>query len=411
VRSVDQHLAAVLSVVAPLAELELTLPDAHGCVLAEDVVAVVPLPSFDAAAFDGYAVRIADVAAASPTNPVTLPVVGDVAPGSTGAYSVQNGFSVRMTAGAPVPQGAEAIVPLPWTDGGLAHVAIHHPSAAGHGIKHAGDDVAAGQQVVAAGTRIGAQHVAVLAAVGRARVRARPRPRVVIVSIGGQYVDLGSATQPGQLPDANTPSIAAAVTEAGAIAFRVGVVGDDAQTITSVLEDQLIRADAVIACGGGLGAYSGDSRGALGEALRRLGTVDIDNVAMRPGAMQGFGTIGPDATPIFTLPGDPVAAYISFEVFVRPAIRRMLGTDPIHRPVVRAVATTAIPGVTGMRSYVAARLDVDNGIYVVTPADEVGRERVSALSTANALAVVEENLSEIPKDAAATVVVLERRQG
>jgi molybdopterin molybdotransferase len=131
---------------------------------------------------------------------------------------------------------------------------------------------------------------------------------------------------------------------------------------------------------------------------------------MRPGAIQGFGTIGPDATPIFTLPGDPVSAYISFEVFVRPALRRMLGTEPIMRPVVRAAATTTIPGVPGMRSYVAAQLDVVNGVYVVTPADEVGRERVSALSTANALAIVGEDVDEVPKDGTATVVVLERRQ-
>jgi len=174
VRTVDEHLASILDVVAPLGELELTLSESHGCVLAEDVVAEAPLPTFDAAAADGYAVRVDDVASIANTGPVTLPVVGDVAPGSTGVYSVQSGFTVRVQGGAPVPAGTDAIVPMGWTDGGLANVRIDRAPTAGYGIKHAGDDIAVGQPVLAAGAHIGAQQVAVLAAVGRARVRARP---------------------------------------------------------------------------------------------------------------------------------------------------------------------------------------------------------------------------------------------
>jgi molybdopterin molybdotransferase len=407
VRTVDEHLAVVLDGVHPLGELDLTLLDAQGCVLAEDIVAEAPLPPFDNAAVDGYAVRLADLSAIAPGRPVTLPVVGDVGPGSTSAYSVQSGFTVRMAAGAPLPAGAEAVVPLSGTDGGIAQVRIDRAPQAGEAIRRAGEDIAAGEIVLQTGTHIGSQQVAVLAAVGRSRVRARPRPRVVIVAVGAHYADVGSAPVAGQVADSSTPALTAAAIEAGAIAFRVGVVPEDPATLMGLLEDQLIRADAVVICGGGAAS------GALGEALGRLGAVTVDTVAMHPGATQGFGSIGPDATPVFTLPGDPVAAYISFEVFVRPALRRMIGVEAIHRPLVRATASAALRGSVGTRWYVPARLEVKQGAYVVTPAGTPGRtgEHVSALGRANSLASVPEASGEVHRGDAATVVMLERRQG
>ena len=409
VRTVDEHLAVVLDGVRPLTELDVTLLDAHGCVLAEDVVAQSPLPAYDNASLDGYAVRLSDVAGAAPSRPVTLPVVGDIGPGSTSAYSVQAGFTVRMSAGAPLPAGAEAVVPVGWTDGGIAQVRIDRAPQQGDAIRRAGEDVAAGEIVLQNGTHIGSQQIAVLAAVGRGRVHARPRPRVVVVAVGGQYAEAGSAPVAGQVHDASTPSLTAAAVEAGAIAYRVGAVPEDPQTLMGLLEDQLIRADLVVACGGGMESGTG----ALAEALSRLGTVTVDRVAMHPGGVQGFGTIGPDSTPIFTLPGDPVAAYISFEIFVRPALRRMIGVEAIHRPLVRATATAAFRGSVGARWYVPARLDVKQGAYVIAPAGTAGRtgEHISALGRANALAIVPEDTGEVHRGEAATVVMLERRQG
>jgi molybdopterin molybdotransferase len=176
-----------------------------------------------------------------------------------------------------------------------------------------------------------------------------------------------------------------------------------------LLEDQLIRADVVVACGGGIDSGSG----ALAEALARLGTVTVERVAMHPGGVQGFGAIGPDATPIFTLPGDPVAAYVSFEVFVRPALRRMIGVELVHRPLVRASASAAMRGVPGARWYVPARLEVKQGAYTVTPAGTSGRtgEHISALAKANSLAIVPESTGEVHRGEAVTVVMLERRHG
>jgi molybdopterin molybdotransferase len=407
-RTVDEHLAVILDGVRPLGEIDLTLLDAQGCVLAEDVVAQAPLPTQDNAVADGYAVRLEDVVNASPSRPVTLPVVGDVNPGSTSAYSVQSGFTVRMAAGAPLPAGAEAVVPVGWTDGGLAHVRIDRAPQAGESIRRAGEDVTPGEVVLQAGTHLGSQQVAVLAAVGRARVRARPRPRVVVVAVGSQYAEAGAAPAAGQVHDASTPALTAAALESGAIAYRVGVVPEDPQTLMGLLEDQLIRADVVVACGGS----SESARGALGEALGRLGTVSVERVAMHPGGVQGFGAIGPDATPIFTVPGDPVAAYIAFEVFVRPAVRRMIGVESIHRPTVRATASAALRGASGERWYLPARLEVKQGSYVVTPTGAGGRagEHVSALAKANSLAIVPES-GEVRRGEAANVIVLERRHG
>src|SRR5437764_8337683 len=181
-KPVDAHLADVLGVVAPLSPLDLTLPDAHGCVLAEPVVSTFPLPPFDNSAMDGYAVRSADVASASASTPVVLPVVGDVAAGSTGAYNVQPGLCVRIMTGAPRPAGGDAVVPLEWTNGGIAQVTIDRPVQLGQHVRRAGEDLAPGSPVLEPGTHPGATQIGLLAAVGRERVLARPRPRVVVLS-------------------------------------------------------------------------------------------------------------------------------------------------------------------------------------------------------------------------------------
>src|SRR5689334_14277139 len=190
VKSVDAHLQTIVETVAPLPELDLTLLDAHGCVLAEDVVAGTSLPSFDNSSMDGYAVRVADVAHASEAMPVRLPVVADIAAGATGGYSVQSGLCVRIMTGAPVPPGADAVVPVEWTDGGVASVEIRRAPAPGQYIRRVGEDVMAGTTVLAAGTYLQAPQLGLLAAVGRARVRARPKPRVVIVSTGSELVEV-----------------------------------------------------------------------------------------------------------------------------------------------------------------------------------------------------------------------------
>ncbi|HLZ37148.1 MAG TPA: gephyrin-like molybdotransferase Glp [Mycobacteriales bacterium] len=405
-KPVDEHLAGILAVVGPLGDFEVSLLDAHGCLLTEDVVAPHPLPAFDNSAMDGYAVRVADVREASPATPVTLPVVGDIPAGSVAPFRIQRGFTARIMTGAPVPAGAEAVVPLEWTDGGLAQVRIEQAPRPGQHIRRAGEDVVAGTTVLRAGTYLGAAQLGLLAAVGHARVRVRPRPRVVVVSTGAELVEPGTATDVGQITDSNSYTLTAAVREAGGIAYRVGIVPDDPRTLLSALEDQLIRADVLVTTGGvSVGAYD-----VVKEVLSRLGTVTFDRVAMQPGMPQGFGTIGPDNTPIFALPGNAVSAFVSFEVFVRPALRRMLGAQPITRPAVRAALAAPITSPNGKRSYARGVVEARDGGYVVTPQTGQGSHQLAALAAANCLVVVPETVTALDIGDEVEVLLLERRR-
>ena len=303
-KSVDQHLSDLLSGIEAISPLDLQLLDAHGCILSEAVVADVDLPAFDNSSMDGYAVRLADVAHASESNPVKLPVVGDIAAGSQSVYSVQPGLSTRIMTGAPIPAGAEAVVPIEWTDQGIAAVTITRAPKPGQYIRRAGEDVRSGELVLDIGTRLGPGQIGLLAAVGRDRVKVRPRPRVVILSTGSELVEPGQPTRAGQIHESNSYILTTAAREAGATVFRVGIVPDEPHKLMDAIEDQLIRADLVLTSGGvSVGAYD-----VVKEVLSRLGTVAFEQVAMQPGKPQGFGTIGPDSTPIITLPGNPVSS-------------------------------------------------------------------------------------------------------
>ena len=400
--SVDEHLARVLSVVQPLSPLDLGLLDAQGCFLDEDVHAPAPLPGFDNSAMDGYAVRTADL---SGELPVVLPVVGDVAAGPASPLRVQPGLCVRIMTGAALPEGADAVVPLELTDGGVKHVRIDQTVEPGAYIRRAGEDVAAGDLVLTRGAALGSANIGLAAAIGRNRVLVRPRPRVVVVSTGSELVEPGAPMGPGQIADANSFALTAAAIEAGALAYRVGIVPDEARTLLSTLEDQLVRADVLITSGGvSVGAYD-----VVKEVLSRIGTVQFDKVAMQPGMPQGFGTIGPDDTPIFALPGNPVSALVSFEVFVRPALRRMIGAEPLQRPRVSAVTTESFSSPEGKRSFLRVHLSVRKGAHVVTPVSGPGSHLLAGMARANALAVVPEQVVQVAAGEPVTVLLLERR--
>ncbi|MCU0265591.1 MAG: molybdopterin molybdotransferase MoeA [Actinomycetia bacterium] len=404
-KSVDAHLADVLHDVRALSSLDLQLLDAHGCILAEDVVAPWDLPQFDNSSMDGYAVLAADLAGASEQAPVALPVLGDIPAGRPAAIAVQPGTAMRVMTGAPMPAGADAVVPVEWTDGGVATVQVTRAPEPGGFVRRTGDDVRAGQTVLATGARLGPAQVGLLAAVGRDRVVVRPKPRLVVLSTGSELVEPGLPLGPGQISESNSYMLAAAAREAGAVAYRVGIVPDDPRRLLDAIEDQLIRADLVVTTGGvSAGAFD-----VVKEVLGRLGTVAFDRVAMQPGMPQGFGTVGPDGTPIFTLPGNPVSAFVSFEVFVRPVVRRMLGVEPLHRPTVRALLLEGLRSPEGKRQFARGWLSVENGRYVVRPAGAQGSHLVNDLAHANCLVVVPEEVTEVPAGGTVTVMVLERR--
>ncbi|MCW2548185.1 MAG: molybdopterin molybdochelatase [Mycobacterium sp.] len=405
-KSVDQHIAEVLAAIQPLPALPLPLVDAHGCTLAEDVRAKAPIPGFDNSAMDGYAVRLDDVASAAEHSPVTLPVVGDIAAGSNTGISIQPGFCARIMTGAPIPPGADAIVQLEWTDGGVRQVVIHRAPHLHQHIRRAGEDLAAGDLVLPAGTFLGAAQIGLLAATGRASAMCRPRPRVVIVSTGSELVDAGEPLGPGQLPDSNSHMLTAACREAGAIAYRVGLVPDDPTVLLETLEDHLIRADLLLTTGGvSVGAYD-----VVKEVLSRLGTVKFDKVAMQPGMPQGFGSLGAERIPIFTLPGNPVSAMVSFEVFVRPALRRMVDSDVVLRPQVTAEAIEEFRSPQGRRSFLRGIVErTPEGRLVARLAGEQGSHQMAALAACNALLVVPEEQTRVEVGERVLALLLERR--
>ncbi|MFI0351862.1 gephyrin-like molybdotransferase Glp [Actinomadura sp. 9N407] len=389
-KSVDEHLAGILAAVPLLPPLEQALLEAAGGVLAERVEAPVPLPPFDNSAMDGYAVVAADVAAATEDKPVTLPVIGDIAAGDSGMSALRPGLTARIMTGAAMPAGADAVIPVEWTDGGTATVRITRSAPPGHYIRRAGEDVRAGQVVVAEGTRLGAPQLGMLAAVGRSHVLVRPRPRVVVLSTGSELRAPGTQLAPGQIWDSNSFMLTTAVMEAGAKGYRQATVGDEAEEVRTTLMDQLVRADAIITSGG----VSMGARDVIKEIFERDGEIEFGKVAMRPGKPQGFGLL--EGVPVFTLPGNPVSAYVSFQVFVRPALRAMQGLPPDHLPTLSAVLTEDVTSPDGLRHFLRGRLTSDRGEHSVAPAEGQGSHQLQSLSSADSLIVLPEDATRVP---------------
>ena len=399
--SVETHLAEILSTIRPLAPTELSVAEALGLVLAEDVTASLPLPSFDNSAMDGYAVRVEDVASASEENPVTLPVVSEVAAGDTGAYALPAGTSIRIMTGAMLPRGTEAVVPVEWTDGGRARVTIRGKAEPGHAIRLAGDDAQVGQVLVSTGTRLRPMHIAVIAAAGRGAVLVRPRPRVAVVSTGSELAEPGAPIIPGRIWDSNSFMIAAAAREADCLAYRQAIVPDKPEEVLPAIEDQLVRADLMITTGG---VSMGGEHDVVKAALGTLGTVTFRRVAVQPGMPQGFGTVGPAATPIFTLPGNPVSAYVSFCLFVRPALDALQGFMRERGKPRPATLTGPVRSPADRRSFLRGILDADAG--VVTPVAGQASHQLANLAMANALIIVPEQVTSLEPGASVDVLEL-----
>ncbi|MPV38635.1 molybdopterin molybdotransferase MoeA [Georgenia subflava] len=390
-RSVQEHLAACLAAVGPLPPLEVVLPDAVGCVLAEDVLATGDLPVADLAAIDGYAVRAADVADAGPSAPTTLRVIDELRAGAVDPIHLVPHTAVRIASGAPLPVEADAVVPVEQTDFGSAQVAVRTAVAAGENVRRRAEDLRHGEIVLPAGERVGARQIALLAGVGRGRVSVHPRPRVVIVSVGDELVEPGRAAAPGQVYDANGHALATAVQDAGGATYRVAAVPDTRAELRETLEDQLVRADLVLTTGG----LSYGANDTVKEVLGPLGTVRFDNVAMWPGRQLGVGHVG-DGTPIFALPGDPVAVQVAFETFVRPALRAMAGYGQLYRDSVPAAVTTGWYSPAGRREFVRVQVTGSpSGGYRAEPMGSPASLLLSALARSNAFGVVPEDVTDV----------------
>ena len=379
-RSVDEHRAAVLALVAPLSPVTVPVGSALGLVLATDVVAAVDLPGFDNSAMDGYAVRAAELVGAGPEAPVLLPVAGDIAAGDTRRHVLPAGQVLRIMTGAPMPEGADAVVPVELTDGGADRVALHLSPEAGRSVRRRGEDVRTGDRVLAAGTRLGPGHLALAAAANVPEVSVHPRPRVTVVSTGDELVAAGSALEHGQIVDSNHVMLCALVEAAGAEVAWSAHLRDDANAVRGLLDDLPGGPDLVLTTGGvSMGVYD-----TVKEVLTADGGVEFVKVAMRPGMPQGCGVVGRSRTPAVTLPGNPVSSFVSFHVFVLPALRRLAGLDPDAAGAFEAVADVGWPAAPGK---VELTRVVETGGRV-RPSGGQGSHVLGALSAATALAVV-----------------------
>lgn len=402
--TVEDHLETVLRGTGPLGAYDQPIVESLGLSLHEDIVSDLDLPRHDCADVDGYAVNSSDLAAAGAPDPIELPVVGELVAGSGKPFAISSGTCVAIRAGAPLPHGADAVVPAGEVRGDNARVSFVNSIRSGRNIRPQGEDIAAGTPVLAAGSVLGPREIGLLAAVGRGRIKARPRPRVVVISTGRELREPGEHLDHDMSYDGNASMIAAAVRSAGAIAYRVGVVGDDAQQFQRVLSDQLVRADMVITTGG-LGSSRHD---VVRRVLSDLGTVEFHDVALEPGKDQGFGRVLDDETPLIALPGEPVAAFVSFELFALPALRRLMGRVPYRRPQVHAVLAQDVASEAGYREHVRGFFEVTHRGAKVTPFPGRGAHLVGDLARANALIVVGEDETALNLGDTVRTLVLDR---
>ncbi len=396
---VSEHRAKVAALLEPTAIEHRSLDDCLGLALAEDLTSTIPLPPFDNSAMDGYAVRSVDLTRAGPEQPVTLPVTADIPAGRIELPALEPGTAHRIMTGSQVPPGADATVPVERTDGGTEQVSVYEAARPGAHLRRAGEDVSAGTRVLTAGTSLNAAHLGVASAVGTARLPVHRPPRVLVLSTGSELVAPGEPLRAGQIYESNGMMLAAAVRQAGGQAHLLRFVPDDVDAFHDALAPHLDTTDLIITSGGvSAGAYE-----VVKDALADNG-VEFTNVAMQPGKPQGLGRYraGPA---VVALPGNPVSSMVSFEVFIRPVLRRAAGHEVTLRPRREATLTEPLTSSPGKRQYRRGLFDAETG--TVTPHGGPGSHLLSAMAQANSLLDIDEDAAEVPAGSQVTTWLLD----
>jgi molybdopterin molybdotransferase len=375
VRSVGEHARLVARLLDRTPVIRLALVECASLALAEPITAAIPLPPFDNSGMDGYAVRSADIAQASAESPVTLPVTEDIPAGRTDSPILQPGTAHRIMTGAPIPPGADAVVPVELTDSGRHRVQIYAPRSPGDSVRPAGGDVKRGEELLPAGAVLGPAQLGVAAAVGYAELPVHRPVQVLVLSTGSELVVPGTPLQHGQIYESNGTMLAAAVREAGGQAQLMHFVPDDVAALEAALAPRLAGIDLLVTSGGvSAGAYEVVKTAMTGHG------VEFGKVAMNPGAPQGVGRYR--GVPVTAMPGNPVSASVSFEIFVRPALRAAMGL-PAERPRAIARLTEALESPGDKRQFRRGTFDPAAG--TVTPVGGPGSHLLGALARSNCL--------------------------
>jgi molybdopterin molybdotransferase len=413
----EEAIGQMLREVSPLPAESVPLDAALGLVLAEPVASRLTLPPWDNSAMDGFALRAADVAGAGPESPVRLVVRGEAAAGRATAARVEPRTALRILTGAPLPDGADSVVPVEDTDApaGAAPlpevVAVRRAVAPGDHVRRAGSDLVAGQAVLEAGKRIGPAQLAVAAAAGHASLAVHRRPRLAVLATGDELVAPGETLAGAQIPDSNSVGLAAQGRAAGAEVIALGIAGDELEDVLHRLRRGVEKADVVVVSGG----VSVGARDVVKDAFARIGTLELWRVAVQPKKPLAFGRAARpgDERPVllFGLPGNPVSSFVTFELFVRPILRRLAGeTDPLARDTLTAMLDEPVSKAAGRRAFLRVRLVRRDGQWHASLAGGQGSHVLSALALADGLAIVPEETDSLAAGESVEVIRL-RNEG
>ncbi len=397
--SVEEAQERVLANVEPMPPEERPLLEALGQVLVEDVRAAFDVPPLDNAAMDGYAVRAADTRGASQERPALLRVIADLAAGYTSSQAVESGTAIRIMTGAPLPPGADAVVQFEHTDEGSREhapaagrrrevVAIYREAAPRLNVRDAGEDIRAGEVVLRRGTVLRPSEIGVLASLGHATVRVHRRPRVAVLATGDELVPVGEPLAPGKIYNSNSYSVAAQVIRYGGVPLLLGIARDRRDDLVAKVR-QAMAADLLITSGGvSMGDFD-----VVKDVLAAEGEVTFWRVRMKPGKPLAFGRIG--GVPHLGLPGNPVSSMVTFEMFARPAILKMLGRTNWRKPVIEATLLDGERNRDHRRVYLRAHVEKQDGQYVAHLTGPQGSGILTSMASANGLAIIPEDVPAV----------------